>query len=170
MRPMQLEFPDDPTVAYLDRQYMLGADLLVAPVFSEAGEVEYYLPAGTWTNYLTGETAQGPAWRRETHGMLSIPLWVRGGAVLPTGNRTDRPDYDYLDGLLVTVYPGGPATSTETTITSSTTGDALVVTVDRTGAATTVSVRSATGSVADVRVRLAGGDVVTTSNGKALLQ
>jgi alpha-D-xyloside xylohydrolase len=169
MRPMQLEFPDDPTVAYLDRQYMLGADLLVAPVFSEEGKVEYYLPAGTWTNYLTGETAQGPAWRRETHNMLSIPLWVREGAVLPTGNRTDRPDYDYLDGLLVTVYPGAPATSTETTITSSTTGDELVVTVERTGADTTVSVSSATGSAADVRVRLAGGDIVTTSNGKAVL-
>ena len=33
MRPMMLEFPDDPACAHLDRQYMLGPDLLVAPVF-----------------------------------------------------------------------------------------------------------------------------------------
>ena len=33
MRAMLLEFPDDPTCAYLDRQYMLGGSLLVAPVF-----------------------------------------------------------------------------------------------------------------------------------------
>ncbi len=39
MRPMALEFPDDPAVAYLDRQYMLGPDILVAPVMSEDGEV-----------------------------------------------------------------------------------------------------------------------------------
>ncbi len=46
MRPMALEFPDDPAVAHLDRQYMLGSDLLVAPVFSAEGDVEFYLPGG----------------------------------------------------------------------------------------------------------------------------
>ncbi len=61
MRPMQLEFPDDPAVAYLDRQYMLGADILVAPVFTATGDVEFYLPAGTWTNLLTGEEVE--RWR-----------------------------------------------------------------------------------------------------------
>ena len=59
MRPMQLEFPDDPAVAYLDRQYMLGADILVAPVFTPSGDVEFYLPAGSWTNLLTGEEVEG---------------------------------------------------------------------------------------------------------------
>ena len=34
---------------------MLGDSLLVAPVFSEEGEVEYYLPGGIWTNLLTYE-------------------------------------------------------------------------------------------------------------------
>ena len=38
MRPMVLEFPDDPAAAHLDRQYMLGDDLLVAPVFSADGD------------------------------------------------------------------------------------------------------------------------------------
>ena len=68
MRPMQLEFPDDPAVAHLDRQYMLGADLLVAPVFSATGDVEFYLPAGPWTNLFTGEVVEGGGWRRELHG------------------------------------------------------------------------------------------------------
>ncbi|WP_106814839.1 alpha-xylosidase [Microbacterium timonense] len=106
-RPMQLEFPDDPAVAYLDRQYMLGRDILVAPVFSATGEVEFYLPAGTWTNLLTGEEVPGGSWRREQHGFTSLPLYVRSGAVIPWGARTDRPDYDYLDGLRLRVFPGG---------------------------------------------------------------
>ena len=45
MRAMMLEFPDDPACRYLDRQYMLGPDLLVAPVLSADGVVDYYLPA-----------------------------------------------------------------------------------------------------------------------------
>ncbi|GAA2075903.1 alpha-xylosidase [Microbacterium hatanonis] len=117
MRPMVLEFPDDPAAAYLDRQYMLGADLLVAPVFSESGEVEFYLPAGDWTSLLTGATVRGGGWRRETHGFDSIPLYARPGAVIPWGARSDRPDYDYLDGLTLRVFPGGEGEA-EVTVTT----------------------------------------------------
>jgi alpha-D-xyloside xylohydrolase len=112
MRPMQLEFPGDPAAAHLDRQYMLGADLLVAPVFSESGEVELYLPDGEWTSLLTGERVTGGRWLRETHGFESLPLYVRPGAVLPWGARVDRPDYDFHDGLRLRVFPGGTGTRT----------------------------------------------------------
>ena len=114
MRPMQLEFPDDPAVGYLDRQYMLGSSLLVAPVFSEDGGVEFYLPEGEWTSLLTGETVTGGGWRRETHGFESLPLYVRPGTVLPWGSRTDKPDYDYHEGLTLRVFPGGEGTATVT--------------------------------------------------------
>ncbi|GAA2044267.1 alpha-xylosidase [Agromyces tropicus] len=83
MRPMQLAFPDDPAVAHLDRQYLLGPDLLVAPVFSASGEVEYYLPGGRWTNWFTREVVEGGGWRRERHGFDTVPLWIRGGALVP---------------------------------------------------------------------------------------
>ncbi|MFN8375111.1 MAG: alpha-xylosidase [Anaerolineae bacterium] len=76
MRAMVLEFPQDMNCRYLDRQYMLGSALLVAPVFSPDGEVVYYLPEGQWRNLLTGETAEGGRWRKEKHGYSSIPLWV----------------------------------------------------------------------------------------------
>ncbi|MFK0401866.1 alpha-xylosidase [Microbacterium sp. NPDC090225] len=114
MRPMVLEFPDDPATAYLDRQYMLGSDLLVAPVFTEEGEVEFYLPAGEWTSLLTGETVTGGGWRRETHCFDSLPLYVRPGTVLPWGARVDRPDYDYHDGLQLRVFAGGTGTAAVT--------------------------------------------------------
>jgi alpha-D-xyloside xylohydrolase len=117
MRPLALEFPDDPTTGYLDRQYMLGSDILVAPVFSASGEVEFYLPSGEWTHLVTGETVTGGTWRREVHGFDSIPVYVRPGAVLPWGARDDRPDYDYLDGLTLRVFPYGEGTA-EVTVTS----------------------------------------------------
>jgi len=166
MRPMQIEFEADPTCAHLDRQYMIGADLLVAPVFSADGNVEYYLPAGTWTDYLTGETAQGPAWRRDTHDVLSLPLWVREGTVLATGARTDRPDYDYLDDLLLTVYPG-PAGTTVTRVTSPETGQTATVTTVRGENDVRVTVDAPAG--ATVRVRLAGGEASDLIDGKATL-
>ncbi|MFG6490935.1 alpha-xylosidase [Microbacterium sp. P03] len=117
LRPMVLEFPDDPAVGYLDRQYMLGRDILVAPVFSERGDVDFYLPAGEWTHLLTGETVTGGGWRRETHDVTSLPIYVRPGAVLPVGARQDRPEYDYLDGVTLRVYPGGSG-PTSTTVTA----------------------------------------------------
>ncbi|GGI43679.1 alpha-D-xyloside xylohydrolase [Agromyces flavus] len=83
MRPMQLAFPSDPAVAFLDRQYLLGPDLLVAPVFSASGDVEYYLPEGRWTNWFTRESIEGGEWRRERHGFETVPLWIRAGAVIP---------------------------------------------------------------------------------------
>ncbi|MEV7155412.1 alpha-xylosidase [Streptomyces misionensis] len=105
MRPMVLEFPGDPACRPLDRQYMLGADLLVAPVFTEDGEVEVYLPDGVWTHLLTGETVTGPAWRTERHGYDSLPLYVREGAVLPLAADGRRPDGDWLDGITLLAHP-----------------------------------------------------------------
>ncbi|WP_413602643.1 alpha-xylosidase [Curtobacterium sp. Curtsp57] len=118
MRPMLLEFPDDPTAAYCDRQYMLGSDLLVAPVFSESGDVQYYLPAGSWTNWFTGEVVTGGVWRTERHGFDTLPLWVRGGAVLPLSTRTDRPDHDYLAALELRAFPAGTTGSVDVRVTA----------------------------------------------------
>jgi alpha-D-xyloside xylohydrolase len=83
LRAMFIEFPDDPCCAYLDRQYMLGSDILVAPVFSEDGEVSYYLPEGEWTQVITGEKVvvgganRGGCWKTEKHGFKSIPVFKK---------------------------------------------------------------------------------------------
>ena len=104
MRPMMLEFPDDPACDTLDRQYMMGESLLVAPVFHADSHVDYYLPDGVWTSLLDGRKVQGGHWQKETHDFLSLPLMVRPGTVLPMGKHNDRPDYDYTDGLELHVY------------------------------------------------------------------
>jgi alpha-D-xyloside xylohydrolase len=103
MRPMILEF-DDPTCLYLDRQYMLGESLLVAPIFSETGEVTYYLPEGVWTHFLTGERVEGGRWRTEKYDYFGLPLFVRPNSVIPAGSVDDRPDYDYADGVTLNVF------------------------------------------------------------------
>jgi alpha-D-xyloside xylohydrolase len=104
MRAMMLEYPDDPACDTLDRQYLLGGSLLVAPVFSESGEVDYYLPTGRWTHLLTGKVAEGGRWYRETHGFLSLPLWAKPGSVVALGAHDDRPDYEHAEGVTFRVY------------------------------------------------------------------
>jgi alpha-D-xyloside xylohydrolase len=104
MRAMLLEFPDDPVCDYLDRQYMLGPSLLVAPVFAEDGAVTYYLPRGRWTDFFTGRVAEGPRWMEEKRDFLSVPLWVRPGSLLALGGCDGRPDYDYTDGVTIRAY------------------------------------------------------------------
>jgi len=104
MRAMMLEFPEDPGCDHLDRQYMLGDALLVAPVFNASGTASYYLPQGTWTNFLTGERIQGGCWRKEQHSYLSIPLMARPNSIVATGARDNTTEYDYADGVTVQVF------------------------------------------------------------------
>ncbi len=162
MRAMLLEFPNDPACDTLDRQYMLGDSLLVAPVFTEDGTVDYYLPAGRWTNLLTGQAQEGPRWHRERHNSLSLPLMVRPGTILPLGAVDDRPDYDYAEGVTFRIYEltdGGELTSTVSTPQRA---EALRLKVRRRGQRVTAS---ASGNVS-VRWRLqfAGAKTLTVRN------
>ena len=104
MRPMFVEFPGDRACETLDKQYMLGDSLLVAPVFKESGEVEYYLPEGTWVNLLTGQTVTGGRWQKETHDYFSLPLMVRPGSVIAVGANSEKPDYNYAEGVKFLLY------------------------------------------------------------------
>ena len=104
MRAMMLEFPDDPACDYLDRQYMLGDSLLVAPVFSPNGKVDYYLPEGRWTNFITGQVTEGGRWVHETHGYMSLPLMVKPNTIIPVGANEQQPNYDFGDGVTFYVF------------------------------------------------------------------
>lgn len=134
MRAMVLEFPGDPACTHLERQYMLGDDLLVAPVFRADGEVCYYVPEGTWTHVLTGAEVTGPRWHWEQHSFLSVPLLARPGAVIPVGAVEDRPDYDYADGVTLHVYRlADGASQTARIPVTDPRQDPLAFTVTRTG-------------------------------------
>jgi alpha-D-xyloside xylohydrolase len=135
MRAMLLEFPEDPTCDYLDRQYMLGERLLAAPVFAADGAVTYYVPAGRWTHVLTGATVEGPGWVRETHDVMSMPLLVRPHSAIAVGARDDRPDYDYADGVTLQLYAlaeGQPITVAIPTTAGDTDATLTVLREDRT--------------------------------------
>ncbi|RAK12666.1 alpha-D-xyloside xylohydrolase [Halanaerobium saccharolyticum] len=104
MRPLILEFDQDPAVKYLDMQYMLGDSLLVAPIFNKNGKAEYYLPAGKWTHYLSGEVKEGGRWYQEEYDYFSLPLFVRENSLIAVGARDDQAEYDFLKGVSLHLY------------------------------------------------------------------
>lgn len=104
LRAMMLEFPDDPACDSLDRQYMLGGSLLVAPIFQEDGTVEYYLPEGRWTHFLSNKVITGGRWLKEIHDYFSLPLLARPNSIIPVGNNKEIPDYDYSESLTLHVF------------------------------------------------------------------
>lgn len=96
MRAMFIDYADDPACLTLDRQYMLGDSLLCAPVMNEEGLAEYYLPAGEWSDLLSGETVTGGRFLRKTCGYLEMPLYVRPDTILVLGDFRGNVCYDYL--------------------------------------------------------------------------
>ena len=105
LRAMCIEFPGDPTAWNLDRQFMLGDSLLVAPVFEEDGTVQFYLPEGSWTNFFTAEVKNGPGWFTETHKFGTLPLYVRPNTLLVLGKEGEkRTVYDYASDVEVRSY------------------------------------------------------------------
>ncbi len=80
MRPMVIEFQNDPVCAFLDRQYMLGDKVLVAPVFDPEGWVEFYLPEGTWVSVDGSDkrVVTSGKFFREKRGYLEMPIYIRG--------------------------------------------------------------------------------------------
>jgi alpha-D-xyloside xylohydrolase len=139
MRPMVLEFPGDRSGFDADTQFMLGDALLVAPVFTETGDVEYYLPDGAWTSLLDGTVQDGRRWVAENHGYTSVPLRVRGGTVLPWGAVDDRPDYEWADGVTLRCFELPDGYDAVTTVPGLT-ADATTFRVRRDGA--TITARS----------------------------
>jgi alpha-D-xyloside xylohydrolase len=164
MRAMILEFPNDPACDPLDRQYLLGESLLVVPIFTPDGTVDYYLPAGRWTNFLTGQVVEGGRWLREQHDFLSLPLLVRPNSVIATGSHDERPDYDYSDGVTLQVYQLADGADISTPIPSLAGNLAATFAVKRDGRTITVERQ---GAAKSWRVLLVGIEAIESVEGGA---
>lgn len=105
MRAMVMEFPNDEAVVGLDRQYMFGDSLLVAPIFNDCGLASFYVPKceGVWTDYLTGKTyAEG--WHKEKCDYFHLPLLVKPNSIIVEGFEENHASYDYTKNPTIHVY------------------------------------------------------------------
>ncbi|MCK0470180.1 alpha-xylosidase [Halalkalibacter sp. APA_J-10(15)] len=143
MRPMVLEYSNDPNCDQLDRQYMLGQSLLVAPIFNEKGIAKYYLPEGTWSDFVTGRTIEGGAWKQEHHDYLSVPLFVRPNSVIAVGHNDTKPDYDFADHVDFQLFALEAGNKAETTVYAEQGEEEVSFTATREGETITISVTGA---------------------------
>lgn len=106
MRAMVLEFPEDELTHQLDRQYMFGDSLLVAPIFNEEGTVSFYVPntLGIWTDYLTGQTYKGGQQYQQKYDYFHLPLLVRPNQIIIEGANQQNAVYDYAKQASIHVY------------------------------------------------------------------
>ncbi|MBC2069209.1 alpha-xylosidase [Listeria booriae] len=104
MRPMVLAYTEDPAAATLDRQYMLGENLLVAPIFNDQGQAEFYLPKGKWTNILTEQVYDGGQWVSEHHDYMSLPLLAKENSIIVHGAEENHAEYDYAENPTIHIY------------------------------------------------------------------
>ena len=96
VRPLVLEYQDDPLTHRLDTQYLLGEDLLVAPVFESAGMRTVYLPEDIWYDWHDRAAVDGGRSVDVDAPLERLPLFLRGGSVVPIREPTQ------------TVQPGTP--------------------------------------------------------------
>ncbi|HEY1788377.1 MAG TPA: TIM-barrel domain-containing protein, partial [Verrucomicrobiae bacterium] len=112
MRPLVMEFPNDPRVSNMSDEWLMGDSLLAAPVLQLGGRRSVYLPAGDWYVLGTNCVLQGSQSLEITAALDEIPAYVRAGTILPLGpviqHTSDLPG----GPLELQVYPGKDATFT----------------------------------------------------------
>jgi alpha-glucosidase len=108
MRPLVLNYPDDPRVSGLGHEFLWGDDLLVAPVTREGATAwPVYLPRGGWYDFWTGARHDGPGGLTLAAPLDRLPLLVRAGAILPLGPIVQHTGERPLDEVTLLIYPEG---------------------------------------------------------------
>ena len=79
--PLPFQFPDDPEGARHADEFMLGDEMLIAPVCDPGGRRTVYLPRGIWTNLETNGVVQGKS--TITVETQSLPVFARNGTIVP---------------------------------------------------------------------------------------
>jgi len=107
-RPLFYEHPADARAAEIDDQWLIGPDLLVAPVMERGGrQREVYLPEGIWHALDDGGRWIGPRTIEVAAPLERIPIFARGGAVIPTRSPVQHSGEAPAEPLVLEVFPGG---------------------------------------------------------------
>ena len=108
MRPMVMDFTDDIRVRNLKDQYMFGTAFLVTPVYKYgARRRDVYFPADeTWYDFYTGEAINGGQTKTVEAPYERMPLFVRGGSIVPTGGAVQYAAQPSDEPVTILVYAG----------------------------------------------------------------
>ena len=104
-RPMIMEYEKDMNLLNIREQFMLGENMIVAPVLYEGERSKtVYLPKGSWFNYFTSEKLQGGKWYKLPCELDEILVFVKEGAIIPTYNKKFRNVKERPKNILLKVF------------------------------------------------------------------
>lgn len=164
MRAMVIDFADDPACLTLDRQYMLGDNILVAPILNDESLAEYYVPAGKWTDIITGKVFEGGKWYSHKCSYFEIPALARPNSIITYGNFERDVVYDYVKDANAVIYELEDGNEAAASVYDSEANKVLDMTAKRNGNKIEISLTSApadfTVSVSntDKSVKIKAGD------------
>jgi len=105
-RPLLLNYQDDESTYNLDDQFMVGDDLLVAPILKpDLTRRLVYLPAGTWYDYWTNKKYTGGTMINAAAPLDVVPMFVRAGAIIPFGPALNYVGERPVDPITFNIYP-----------------------------------------------------------------
>lgn len=112
MRALWLHHADDATAVARGDEYLWGQDILVAPVVEKgATSRRVYLPRGVWYDFWTNERIEGGREIEKAVDLSTMPLYVRGGAVIPMGPVKQYTEEPSSEPITLSVFPGASRTS-----------------------------------------------------------
>lgn len=104
-RPMIMEYEKDMNLLNMREQFMLGENMIVAPVLYEGERSKtVYLPKGSWFNYFTREKLQGGKWYKFPCELDEILVFVKEGSIIPTYNKKFRNVKERPKNILLKVF------------------------------------------------------------------
>lgn len=107
MRPLVLDWQDDPTTAVIDDQFLFGEWLLIAPIIDTSDRRKVYLPRGHWHDYWSDATFEGPQWIDVAAPIDRLPIFVKAGAIIPMAPDMQHSEEKPWDPVTLDVYPWG---------------------------------------------------------------
>lgn len=109
VRALLLDYPNDAPSREIDDQFMFGPSLMVAPMFTGQKKRSVYFPPGEWYDYFTGEKIQGGRKIEIAKPLSEMPLYVKGGSLLPLASPVSHVGPGTSFELTVRVYGAKPA-------------------------------------------------------------
>ncbi len=106
LRPLIMEYEDDPEVINCNDEYLVGSSILVAPVTDQGAVVRsIYLPKGIWIDYHSGKRIKGGKYILYKAPVSICPVFIKGGSILPTYPDIPNLSPGNTDKLIVEFYP-----------------------------------------------------------------
>ncbi len=108
VRALVLEYQDDPNTYSAYGQYLLGKELLIAPLWSDlATSREVYLPKGRWIDFWDDTVYQGGRTITYRADINTAPILVKAGAIIPMAPDGQRYIDEAIGPLTIRIYPAG---------------------------------------------------------------